>query len=58
LLLLAISVAAFQADFQAAIGVSAIIAQSVEWQKPPNQIVYATNLAVLMVYVSPTHLLS
>ena len=49
LVLFTISVAAFIADFQAAVGAADLVPQSVEWHMTPNKVNYAGNLNVLLV---------
>lgn len=51
LLLLSISLAAFQSDFQTAVGVPGVVLQGAEWQLTPIHVNYAGNLNVLMKYV-------
>ncbi|KAH0844477.1 MFS transporter [Fonsecaea pedrosoi] len=51
LLLLAISLAAFQSDYQTAAGVPSVGLQGVEWHLSPVHVNYAGNLNVLMKYV-------
>ncbi|KIX94865.1 uncharacterized protein Z520_09555 [Fonsecaea multimorphosa CBS 102226] len=48
LLLLAISLSAFQSDFQTAAGVPSVALQGVEWNLSPVHVNYAGNLNVLM----------
>ena len=49
LLLAAIGLAAFVADFQAAAAVPCIITQGTEWHLSPTHVNYANNLNVLLV---------
>ena len=53
LLLLAISLAAFQSDFQTAVGIPGVALQSLDWNISPVHVNYAGNLNVLMKYVCP-----
>ncbi|EXJ67941.1 uncharacterized protein A1O5_08555 [Cladophialophora psammophila CBS 110553] len=48
LILVTIAVAAFQSDFQTAVGVPGLIAQGIEWNLSPTHVNYAGNLNVLM----------
>ncbi|KIW95661.1 uncharacterized protein Z519_04246 [Cladophialophora bantiana CBS 173.52] len=48
LILVTIAVAAFQSDFQTALGVPGLIAQGIEWNLSPTPVNYAGNLNVLM----------
>lgn len=52
LLLLVISLSAFQSDFQTAAGVPGVVLQGVEWHLSPVHVNYAGNLNVLMKYVN------
>ena len=56
LLLFAISIAAFQSDFQTAVGIPGVILQGVEWNLSPVHVNYAGNLNVLMKYVAQSYL--
>ena len=58
LLLFAISLAAFQSDFQTAVGIPGVALQGLEWKLSPVHVNYAGNLNVLMKYVCPNPLLS
>lgn len=50
LILVTIALAAFQADFQTAVGVPDLLAQAVEWNMTPSHVNYAGNLNVLIKY--------
>lgn len=46
-----LALAAFQADFQTAVGVPDLLAQALEWNLTPEHVNYAGNLNVLIKYV-------
>ena len=51
LILLAVCMAAFQTDFQTAVGIPGLLLQGLDWSLSPVHINYANNLNILLKYV-------
>lgn len=48
LILMVISLSAFQADFSLAIGIPCVVTQAIEWKVTPNEVVRVGSLSTMM----------